>query len=332
MEQKLSPYAFFRAFDLAFFVPGVILLLSIEYSLRQAGMPGVVNLIRSDGSAESTAFSVRAIAEGISMLVIAYVAGLTCHSITWGFVQWRRGDEASVRNRLVKQEIEEYLTSQTGTQVINDLVGQTTTEARLRQAETIRHQLADRIKLENDLLVAKRIEQIKDIPPGRFSQFLRGIRLNSLADQMDQKKRNEALRNLVSSIKSADESCEHEVDRSWTNDKQLISEYMSYFWYLRSTCWNLATAMVLAGFINLAVSQNAVDEYQKAASEGSLGRVMILLSMAALFYVMGGSYNHSHAKRRRLVRTICRHEAMIQARQPAEAAQACARDEAAGPR
>jgi hypothetical protein len=80
--QELSPALFFRAFDLAFFIPGSLILIQLLYEFRKDKPWEMV--MKGD---EKTAQSILLVA---GFVILSFVLGLVCHAIhrlLYGFAE-----------------------------------------------------------------------------------------------------------------------------------------------------------------------------------------------------------------------------------------------------
>ena len=307
MDNKLTPFAFFRAFDLAFFVPGVVILLSVEYSLRETGSDSLFEMISMKGIVGQNQSYLRSICLGISTLVCVYVCGLICHSVTWLLVRLRRSYDR-VKTDEVKG-LDQYLSEFLGDTAVSENSGLDEIE---NFAAKVKSVLEDNAKERKREFIANRLELIKElqvrIRPNTGSNFVYRI-FNSLLKWfwspylfVKNARRRNSVRELIEAVKFPDSSLAHVSNSEWTNDKNLISDYVSYFWYLRSTCWNLTTALLFAALYNFFMSGG------NSYGVWIVSKPIIVLLVAVLFLLMGNAYDRSYNQRKLLVRRICKHE------------------------
>ena len=95
-SDELQPSVFFRAFDIAFFIPGTLLCCSLILFLRErfaddCDTPGncgpAEQLIDNLLSPSSQASATTAILQLAFFLVGSYILGLICHAIAWPMIR-----------------------------------------------------------------------------------------------------------------------------------------------------------------------------------------------------------------------------------------------------
>lgn len=226
-SDQLQPSIFFRAFDIAFFVPGMILFLSVlfsysEYTTTIATMSQVV----SEGSQSAndsmfdrflsmneTQLSTIAIVQIVMLVLGCYVCGLVCHSVSWcsmnRVVEWLSNRKPSGAFRQHFCRIAQFL------------VG-------LRSKDCVAF---------HDKTTNNKNEDVGDDELSESEQ-------ESLVAESLEASQNQ---NIIGS----GEASQFPADKVWTTDVLHYTRRVDYFWYLRGTCWNASFALLVGGTLLL---------------------------------------------------------------------------------
>ncbi|MEO9591749.1 hypothetical protein [Rhodopirellula bahusiensis] len=103
-SDEVQPSVFFRAFDIAFFVPGTLLSCSLLLFLRQQIAPGceeygncqpAVELLDELLSPSKQSSAAAAILQIALFLVGSYLLGLICHAVCWPKIKWFHDEVAA---------------------------------------------------------------------------------------------------------------------------------------------------------------------------------------------------------------------------------------------
>lgn len=103
-SDEVQPSVFFRAFDIAFFVPGTLLSCSLLLYLRQQIVPGcethgncepAIGLLDELLSPSKQSSAAAAILQIALFLVGSYLLGLICHAVCWPKIKWIHDEVAA---------------------------------------------------------------------------------------------------------------------------------------------------------------------------------------------------------------------------------------------
>lgn len=220
-SDQLQPSIFFRAFDIAFFVPGMILFLAIlfsygEYSVVSASVSNSsskVSLFDRILDMQESQLSSIAVLQIIVIVLGSYICGLGCHAFSWCWhkftVDWAKN--LAPRNR--------YL--QWATRVLQFIFG-------------------------------LRPKDCREFPPHK-RQLDSDSETSDVASETEPNGESADLGNRdgESSLVERKIGRSPSSEKYWTTDPHHYARRVDYFWYLRGTCWNASFAVLVGGILFL---------------------------------------------------------------------------------